>query len=358
MAEYDAHYAEAERLRVNGNTPNDYRRAIYHYRRYIGLGGPRVVDAEHMMGECYYLLHEYEEAFGCYVKALEGAWDYERGNIKRDVAESYQALSRDDLAERSLATSLDLLPYHLYPSEHAASLGFLARLRLSQGLVDEAVETFADADLKLHVSGNRHMELYNKLHYASALFRHGQHGKARRTALACLKLSLSKDRRTGRRYGSRRHHKRALVLLVGGYRLEEFLKAIEEQVTEEELAARLGLKQTWRMKRARRKVLRRAPHTSAWGDFFGEALGRYQQLGQRVVDRKSDEGDARAKAQIGLTLLTAGIRREVAAYNSQYEALWRQDLDDAYEYAWNMRLDSEITDAIQQLINGGIAPPR
>jgi tetratricopeptide (TPR) repeat protein len=225
VADYDAPYEEAERLRINGNTPEDFRRAIELYQRYIRLSGPQVRTAQHMAGVCHQRLHEYDEATEYYLLALEDASDYERGNIERDMAESYGALGEYELAEISLATSLDLLPYGQYPAEHAASLGFLARLQLRQGQIPEAVETFADADQKLHAGPNRHAELYNKLHYASTLSRGGRSFRARQVAFECFKLSLTKDPATGRRYGSRQHHKRAIALLVGGHRLEDYLKA-------------------------------------------------------------------------------------------------------------------------------------
>ncbi len=226
MARYEVPYAEAERLRINGNRPADFRRAIELYQQYIRQGGSHTRTAHHMIGVCYQRLHAYEEAINCYLAALDGASDYERGNIERDMAASYGELGEYELAEISLATSLGLLPYDLYPAEHAACLGFWARLQLARGRVTEAVEMFADADSKLHAGPSRHMELYNKLHYASALSRSGRGWSARRVALACLKLSLAKDPATGRRYGSRQHHKRALSLLVGGHRLESYPKAL------------------------------------------------------------------------------------------------------------------------------------
>jgi len=220
MAKHDAPYAEAERLRINGSAAEDFREAIRLYQQYIELGGPGKRAAHHMIGVCYQRLHEYDEATEYYLIAQEGASDYERGNIERDMAESYGALGEYELAEISLATSLGLLPYEQYPEEHAASLGFLARLQLRRGQIAEAVETFADADQRLHAGSNRHTELYNKLHYAAALSRKGSKIKARHVAFECLKLSFAKNPATGRRYGSRQHHLRALALLVGGHRLE------------------------------------------------------------------------------------------------------------------------------------------
>jgi tetratricopeptide (TPR) repeat protein len=183
-----------------------------------------VVLANQMTGVCYQRLHEYGTATEFYLLAMEEASDYERGNIERDLAESYGALGEYELAESSLAKSLDLLPYAKYPEEHAQSLGHLARLQLRQGQIAEAVDTFADAAAKLKAGHYLQAELYPELDYASALSRDGQLAKARLVAFHSLKLSLSKNPQTGRPYGSRQHHMRALALITGGHSLEDYLK--------------------------------------------------------------------------------------------------------------------------------------
>jgi tetratricopeptide (TPR) repeat protein len=167
-----------------------------------------------MIGVCYLMLHEYDEAVEWLLQAEEGASDYERGSIERDMARAYQGLGEDELAEISIATSLDLLPYDRYPSAHAATLGFLARLQVARGELTEALATFADADRKLHAVGDRHSELYNKLDMASARSLARQPLRARWTALKALPLAVW--------YGSFRHVKRAAALLVGGHRLESY----------------------------------------------------------------------------------------------------------------------------------------
>ena len=106
------------------------------------------------------------------------------------------------------------------------------------------------------------------------------------------------------------------------------------------------------MKFARWRVIKAAPQSSAIvPDKFKKALSRYQRLGESVVDRKNDKNDSRAKAQIALILLSASIRRDVSEFNPHFSAYRLEDLNDAFDYAWNMRLDSNIIQAIQQLID-------
>jgi tetratricopeptide (TPR) repeat protein len=225
MNSYDAHFDDAERLRINGNTVHDFREAIEHYQAYLDLGGSKLVEANQLMGVCYQRLHEYENAIACFLIANEDSSFYQSGNIERDLAESYGAMRNFSAAKVALDNSLDMFPYDKYPEEHATSLGFLARLQQRQGQLSESVVTFADADTKLHAGNNRHTELYNKLAYASALSRNGQLLKSRRVVFEALRLSISKDSVTGRRYGSRQHHIRALALISCGHRLEDYLKA-------------------------------------------------------------------------------------------------------------------------------------
>ncbi|MBW4061740.1 tetratricopeptide repeat protein [Candidatus Saccharibacteria bacterium] len=197
MSSIDEHFTQAERLRISGSSDHHFYAAIAHLLVYLLLGGSKEVEAHQMMGVCFQRLHRYDEATECYVHAIEAASDYQRGNIERDLAESYGGLGEYALAEISLATSLDLLPYELYPVEHATSLGFLARLQQRQGQLSEAVETFADADEKLHAGNNPHVELYNKLAYSSALSQAGQQLKSRHVAINALRLSLGKKPSNG-----------------------------------------------------------------------------------------------------------------------------------------------------------------
>lgn len=122
-------------------------------------------------------------------------------------------------------------------------------------------------------------------------------------------------------------------------------------MTEEALAAQLGLKETWRMKFARWRTLRTAPRSAASGSKkYVQALSKYEQLGEAKVDRKTDEDDARAKAQVALILLTASIKRDISRFNSSFAEYRIGDLEAALVFAWNMRFSREITDAIGQLI--------
>ena len=122
-------------------------------------------------------------------------------------------------------------------------------------------------------------------------------------------------------------------------------------MTEEELARELGLQQTWQMKFARWKTISSAPHESQTAsNKFVAALTRYQQLGETEVEKKDDRDSAKAKAQVALILLSASIRRDISAFNPSYVEYRLEDLNDAFNYAWNMQFSEYITDAIQRLI--------
>jgi tetratricopeptide (TPR) repeat protein len=215
MDEIEPLYAEADRRRVNGHRPEDFRAAIRMYELYISRGGPNKRVAQQMMGVCHQRLKEYGRALECYHRALKGASDYERANIKRDMAESYRALRSFEMAEGYLAEALLLLPLDEYPNEHGATLGFRGRVRHAQGRMSEALEDFSEAHRLLVAGGNRSFELYNLLNFADACHWAGRHAQARNLARQALRLSLSKDPRTGRRYGSRAHHLRAIRLFLG-----------------------------------------------------------------------------------------------------------------------------------------------
>jgi tetratricopeptide (TPR) repeat protein len=229
MNSNDAHYVQAENLRNNGNTSNDFHSAIIHYKAYLKGGGTQKVEACHMIGVCYQRLHEYLNAVECYLSAMDGASDYQLGNIQRDLAASYGAMGDYHKAEIAIAKSLDLLPENMYPDAYAATIGFKARLMVRQGDVMESLRVFAEADFRLHGRENRRTELYNKLDYASALSRAGLWLDSRRVAFRSLMLSTSKDPQTHHPYGSLEHHCRALVLLIGGYSLETFLDTMNRR---------------------------------------------------------------------------------------------------------------------------------
>jgi hypothetical protein len=111
---------------------------------------------------------------------------------------------------------------------------------------------------------------------------------------------------------------------------------------EEKLASRLGLREDMHMRFVRIITLWLAPYAGQVpSPEFIKAFSRYQRLGQTLVDRQPDTDNARAKAQIALILLSAGV--------SAYAASRREDLDDAAEYAWNLQLDPGIIDDINRL---------
>ncbi len=212
---------QADRLRSNGDQSADALRAIILYGEALMIGGTADTECRQMIGVCYQILHEYDKAIEAYREAEQGASDYQRGNIERDKCESYRRLGQLYYAEASIVMSLHLLPVKDYPIEHAVSLGFLARLRLTEGNLSEALETFQVADALLHASGNLQLELYNKLHLANALSQTGHPLKARRIALESLRLSAqlvpATDTAPAHRVGSPVHQLRAGVLAVGGH---------------------------------------------------------------------------------------------------------------------------------------------
>lgn len=210
---YEALMAEAERLRIEEYKPEE---AIEHYRQALLAGAPNDRAIKQMIGVCYQLKHDYEQALKWYEKAKRGATSFEEGNILRDMAESLSGMGEHENAERHIYTSMSKLQYLDHPSEYGASLGFLARIKLRRANYHAALVHFAVADAILHSSDNREMELYNKLHYASALSRTGHWWRARAKSAACLDLAMD--------YGAHQHRLRAIVLLFGGYRAEAALR--------------------------------------------------------------------------------------------------------------------------------------
>ncbi len=131
-------------------------------------------------------------------------------------------------------------------------------------------------------------------------------------------------------------------------------------MTEEELAAKLGLTQTRRMRVARGVILRLAPRSSAKpSGLFVRAFSCYQKLGNKVVNAKPGTGAySRASAQIGLILLSASIRRDITRFNASYADYWAEDLNDALTFASNipsLGLGFDLAEAIERLIAAGPA---
>ena len=119
---------------------------------------------------------------------------------------------------------------------------------------------------------------------------------------------------------------------------------------EEHLAAALGLTLTWHMRWARRRAVWAARRSKPddLGNFV-RALDRFQRLGEARVDTQYVDGMVRARAQVGLILLSASIRRDAIASGGTFADSWREDILDALACA-NWPLDDDIIDAIWRLL--------
>ncbi|HSX00842.1 MAG TPA: hypothetical protein VLF67_01255 [Candidatus Saccharimonas sp.] len=193
----------------------DNRRVDYHdgygagryYLAALRIHGDRDRYLQQMIGVCYQMRHRYKVALIWYGRALQGANSHERGNILRDMAESYRGLGEYSMAELAINESLGLLAADHYPVEHAASLGFRGRLRRSQGDLAAAIADLTEADRILSAGTNRQLELYNKLSLASALAADAHWMRARRVA--------GQAHRLARWHGSPKHQRRALAIICG-----------------------------------------------------------------------------------------------------------------------------------------------
>ena len=214
MADYEVLMAEADHFRVEQYKPAE---AIEKYMEALAIGGSKDRHAKQMVGMCYQLKHEYREALSWYCQAREGASNYEDGNILRDMAEAYSGSDDFSRALDCIKQSLDRLPYAQYPLEHATTLGFLAQTELRMGKTKDAVKHYATSDAILSHESNRYVELYNKLHYANALSRNRQRLKSRLVAIKGFKLAL--------KYGANAHRARAVVLVVGGYKADNYFRS-------------------------------------------------------------------------------------------------------------------------------------
>lgn len=215
MGSYEKLFEQATSLRVKHHQP---AAAIDIYRQALRITGPHDREILHMIGVCCQMERCYAVALLWYRRAFVGANAYERGNIERDRGEAFSALGQYDRAEASFAAALRLLPYGAYPSEHAATQGFLARHLLRQGRLQEAIQQFAYADRLLHMAGVRETELYNKLAYASALAAGGRPIQSRRVALQALCLA--------RHYGAPAHQQRALAVIAAGHLGDQLLARV------------------------------------------------------------------------------------------------------------------------------------
>jgi hypothetical protein len=93
-------------------------------------------------------------------------------------------------------------------------------------------------------------------------------------------------------------------------------------------------------------------------EVFVRVLGYYKKPGEAVTESE-ERVDPRASAQIGLILLSASIRRDIARFNAFYADFWAEDLGDALAYVENgppLGLRFDLAGAIEQLIANGPAP--
>ena len=240
MTELEDLFIKADLRMKLGMMPSDFADAVTMYQRYIETGGPRVVDACHMIGVSLIRMGRIDDAIDELGDLLnnQDLTAMQRGNIERDMAEAYMKAKQLDLAEISLATSLDLLSE--CPAEYAVSLGFLGRLQAERAeamrellklrptsprysnLLAIAEATLTDAATQLRVQPDRRLELYNLLNLAKVSSRLGGVVRPRLLAWRSLRLTCRHDS-SGQRYGARTHQLRALGLIVGGWRLESWL---------------------------------------------------------------------------------------------------------------------------------------
>ncbi len=162
-----------------------------------------------MLGVCAGMQHHYQRAIDLYMQALDGASDFEQGNIKRDMALAYLGLNHLDLAMATIKESLALLPLHEYPKEYGMSLGFRARIRMRQGQLTAALADYQRAD---EILSGQDAGLYNKLAYSHALSRAGQPERSQELARQCYELA--------QQHGGRAHQLRAIALERGGYKAD------------------------------------------------------------------------------------------------------------------------------------------
>jgi hypothetical protein len=90
-----------------------------------------------------------------------------------------------------------------------------------------------------------------------------------------------------------------------------------------------------------------AARLSGEADIACEMVAEYHLLGQRVVEQY--KGDALTRAQIGLTIGLALLRREVSVIDSYID-----DLNDAIDYASNMNY-SDIVESLETAKSNAVA---
>jgi tetratricopeptide (TPR) repeat protein len=122
--------------------------------------------------------------------------------IDRDMAWLYLAIDAHGMAMTEIDKSLSYITANDI-AERGASLGVKARILLARGRVNDALELFGTAAILLQRSSNRHYELHNGLHFATALVEHGSVEE-----LANLDLYFDRVGWLATRYGGKPHRGR------------------------------------------------------------------------------------------------------------------------------------------------------
>lgn len=103
------------------------------------------------------------------------------------------------------------------PAERGASLGYLARYRVAQGNVAEALELFGTADVLLQRGENRHYELDNLMHFLHFLveFRLGREDDNAERGF--VQVQTARLISLAERYGGPPHRERAALILSDAF---------------------------------------------------------------------------------------------------------------------------------------------
>ncbi len=220
LAEYEALMNRAEELRVK---KYDISGAIDLYLQAYGLAdleGYDLLAPSQMLGVCYRLVGDYRKSLIYLGIAVDRAMSLDRlGNVYRDMGATYNAMQDYDQALYWLDESLKILGDGSHIVEYGATLGFVARVYQDMGDSRLAKEYFVKAHNNLSAGSNKEVDLYNELHFASFMSSCHKPIKSRKIATRALWLSM--------RHGANAHRVRALALLIGGYRLENYLRNLK-----------------------------------------------------------------------------------------------------------------------------------
>lgn len=213
MSTYEELYADGERARM----ANQPLAALGPYKGALGIGGLLDRQIKQMIGVCYRMLCNYTEAITWYQRALEDKpTTFESSNILRDMGEAYSKLGDYTAANVLLLEALSKVSYTQHPEHFAITLGYKARNEQRMGNLAAAIKHYAVANSILFHEDNRYFELYNLLPYANAVSATGHWFSCRVAAFRALLLT--------RTYGARPHRIRALVLFIGGHKLDDYVQ--------------------------------------------------------------------------------------------------------------------------------------